>query len=482
MIPPALWLIALPIGAAPLVYLLRRVGGGAIIAALITLLLAWLALKLPTGVALNLLGRPIELNLLSQVTLFLIFAATASLFIILTLLSLVSEKRLVHFAKTTGQEGRVFYPAALIILALFVAASLSQHLGITAIFIELAAILMVFVIQTQRLESTRAALRFLILISLATPLFLLAAWRIDFYQLSGGIVSPENINQTALLIGLGFAVWLAVIPFQGWLTSTAIESSPPTAAFVLITFPLVSFSTLINLFADLPWLADSSYLIDGIILAGVFTAFIGGLLASVQRGFSELMGYTTLYNMGCILTLVGLGGPAAVLTILVSLVVRSLVLILLAASTSSLYLRVASDGFAQVRGMAQQMPVATTGLLIGGLTLAGAPFTVGFAPYWQLLQTVSETSPHWLILFILGGLGVATGYLRGFQAMLKPNLAVEFRRGLGPADAPLTVQEPLSFVILIGLLSFACIGLGFFPDLLIDPLQAISSQFSFPIR
>jgi formate hydrogenlyase subunit 3/multisubunit Na+/H+ antiporter MnhD subunit len=461
--PPALWLIALPLGAAPIVYVFRRIGVGAVVAVLIALLSAWLALQLPTDIVLTLLGRPIELNVLSQITLFLIFGATALLFLTLTLLSFVSERRLAHFGKNTGQEGRVFYPAALIILGLFVAASLSQHLGITAIIIELAAILMVFVIQAQRLESTRAALRFLILISLATPLFLLAAWRIDFYQLRGGTRLVENIDQIALLVGLGFAVWLAVIPFHGWLTSTAAESSPPTAAFVLITFPVVAFSALINLLVDLPWLANSSYLIEAIILAGVFTAFIGGVLASVQRDFSELMGYTALYNLGCILTILGMGGRSAVILILVSLAVRSLALALIAAGMSTLYLRVAGDGFAQVEGIAHHMPIATFGVLIGGITLAGAPFTAGFAPYWQLLRSVAEVDSRWLVLFILGGLGVTIGYLRGFYATLFPG------RSAGRRGTSLDLQEPISLAILISMLSLACILLGLVPSLLIEP-------------
>jgi hypothetical protein len=63
--PSALWLIALPVGAAPLVYLFRRVGVGAIVAALVAFLSAWLAIRLPTGLILNFLGRSIELGRLS---------------------------------------------------------------------------------------------------------------------------------------------------------------------------------------------------------------------------------------------------------------------------------------------------------------------------------------------------------------------------------------------------------------------------------
>ena len=469
--PPALWLIALPIGLAPIVYILRRVGLGAIVAAIITFLSAWLAANLPTGVVLNLLGRPIALDALSQTTLTLVFSATSILFLTLTLLSVAQEKRVTHFGKVTGQEGRVFYPAALIILGLFVAASLSRHLGITAIFIELAAILMVFVIQTQRLESTRAALRFLTVVSLATPIFLLAAWRIDAYQLSGGIVTLAEIDQTAMLVGIGFALWLAVVPFHGWLTSTATESAPITAVFVLITFPMVVFSTLINLFADLPWLTNSTFLMNAILIAGVATAFVGGVWASMQRGFSELMGYAALYNIGCTLALLGLGGQAAVLTILVNLTVRALALVLIAVSTSTLYLRVASDGFSYVNGMVREMPLAAAGLIIGGLTLAGTPFTAGFAPYWQLLRSAAANNPSWVIFLVLGGLGVAVGYLRGLWALLGSNRSVERASKPFSTNILRNSQEPRFLMIIIIVVAFICILTGLFPNLLIDPLR-----------
>ncbi|MCB0192996.1 MAG: hypothetical protein KDJ65_13715 [Anaerolineae bacterium] len=465
--PPALWLIALPVGVAPIVYLLRRMGLGAIIAALITFLSAWLAANLPTGVVLNLLGRPIAFDPLSQTTLTMLFLATSVLYLTLTLLSVAQENRVAYLGKVTGQEGRVFYPAALIILGMFVAASLSRHLGITAIFIELAAILMVFVIQTQRLESTRAALRFLILISLATPIFLLAAWRIDVYQLSGGVVTTEEIDQTAMFVGLGFALWLAVVPFHGWLTSTATESSPITAAFVLITFPVVVFSTLVNLFVDLPWLTDSSFLMEAIVIAGVATAFVGGLWASMQRGFSELMGFAALYNIGCTLALLGVGGQAIVITVLVNLAVRTLALVLIAISTSTLYLQVVSDGFSYIRGMIRKMPFASAGIVIGGITLAGAPFTAGFAPYWQLLRTLAEQDPSFVLFLVLGSIGVSVGYLRGLWALLDADYDDESYVKTIVQDA----QEPRLLLIIIVILMLVCIVTGLFPSLLIDPLR-----------
>jgi formate hydrogenlyase subunit 3/multisubunit Na+/H+ antiporter MnhD subunit len=362
-----------------------------------------------------------------------------------------------------------------------VAASLSRHLGIAAILIEVAVILTVFVIQGGRLESIRAALRFLILMSLATPLFLLAAWRIDFYQLSGGTEATGGAALTIMLVGLGFAVWLGVAPFHGWLTATAAESSPVTAAFVLITFPTIALSTLLHLLIDFPWLVTSPQLINAIITAGVVTAFVGGFLAAVQRGFSELLGCAVLFDLGCILATLGLGGANGMIMILVSLAVRALAFILIAASVSAIRLRIASDGFAQLNQIAQSMPVATVGLLLGGLTLAGAPFTAGFATHWQLLRSLAELDTRATILVGLAGLGVTIGYLRGFRATLQPRNIVTKGMSAKP-QVMFSLQEPFGLLVLISILMALTVLLGLFPAILIQPLQQLATAIAIPIQ
>ena len=318
--------------------------------------------------------------------------------------------------------------------------------------------------------------------SLATPLFLLAAWRIDFYQLSGGLQTNGNLEQTTLLVGFGFALWLAVVPFHSWLTTTAAESSPATAAFVLIAFPIIAFSTMIHLLADFPWLVNSPQLVEAIIIAGVSTAFVGGVLASVQRGFSELMGYAALYDLGCTLAVLGLGGSTGVITILVSLTVRALALTLMAASVSAIRLRASSDGFAELREMVQQMPVAMAGLILGGLTLAGIPFTAGFAFHWQLLRLMAEVDPRWSTLLALAGLGVAIGYLRGFRAALLPRLSPKAMPQPARHRVVFTLQEPTLLLVLISLLAATTILLGLFPAVLIQPFQILAGGISIPIQ
>jgi formate hydrogenlyase subunit 3/multisubunit Na+/H+ antiporter MnhD subunit len=477
--PYALWLVGLPIGAATVVFLLRRFWAGALIAAVITVLLAWLAISIPADVVLNVLGRTVELDPFSQVVLFLLFSTTAILFVVLIILTGQQTATTTQpFLADTYQAGRVFYPAALVTLSFFVAASLSRHLGVTAILVEVAAIIMVFVIQTERLESTRAALRFLVLASLATPLFLLAAWQVDDVQLSDRIIAGQTVEWVALLAGGGFAIWLAIIPFHSWITSTAAEALPPTAAFVLIAFPAVAILTLVHLLGDWPWLTNASFLIRSVILAGAFTAFVAGLLAGMQRGFSELMGYAALYNLSFIVSLLGVGGDETVLGILFSLVVRSLALILIAVSMSTIKLQTAQVGFAQVRGVVYQMPVATLALILGGVTLAGMPFTAGFAPYWQLLRSLAAIQWWGVVLLAAGSLGVTVGYLRGLYATL--SVAGDGEVPNSNSRNGVQMREPLLLVVIMVILMISIVVLGIYPTILINLLQPFVTELTLP--
>ncbi len=479
--PTALWLIILPVIAAPLAYLFRRQSLGGILAAVVAASLVWLTRQLSPGHIINIFGRAIYLNQFSQATLLLLFSASTSLFLIPALSPEKKQhsKRKRHkqnqHGGVQGQEGRTLYPIGLIILAIFVMASFAHHLGIIAIFVEFAAILTVFIIQGGRLASTRAALRFLSLMSLATPLFIMAAWQMDFYILHKNIETASMLTQMAFVSGMGFALWLAIMPFHGGITVVATDCYPSSAAFVLIAFPLMAFATLINLLLQFSDLSTVSSFTEAMLMAGGVTAVMAGGLASLQRGFSELLGYAALYDIGCDLVMLATGEPTAILVILVSLTTRTLALILLAASTSAIRSRYTSDGFAHLKGTAMKMPVATAGLFIGGLTLAGAPFTAGFAPRLALFTAI-QTDMLWLSLLALAGLGVAVGYLRGLYAMLTERL--DKPKILSTFDG---LQEPFWLLLVISLCLVTSLIWGIFPTLLIDPLQKLTAGLLLPM-
>lgn len=454
MIEPPLWLVILPIAAAPLVYIIRRWGIGAHLAALVALLTALLAWNLPPTNPIRLLGRLFLLDPLTQHALALLFLMAAVLFL----------------AAWRLPSGPSFYSFALLLLGLFAAAGISRHLGITALLMTLAAIGAVPIIQRGQQGSTRGAWRFLMMMLLALPFFLLAAWRIDLYR--EDVNNAVYLGQAALFLALGMAVWLAAVPLHGWLTAVGADAPPIVTAFVLTAFPLLAMVTLLHVLTEATWFTWSTQVGQILLLAGLISATTGGLLAAVQRGFRLLMGYAALFDLGCLLVAMAVGESNSQLAFYAGLATRALGLALTGAAAAAVRLEAGEDAFAALAGVARRIPLATIALMAGGFTLAGLPLTANFLPRWLLFDDLAQVDPRWVWLLVVAGVGVAVGYLRGLNAMLT-----------SPAGAVRAPRFRISWVanILLAALALLTLVLGIFPEELLQMAGRLLDLYPLPL-
>ena len=455
MIEPPLWLVILPIAATPLVYLIRRWGVAAHLAALVALLTGLLTWSFPPTNPIRLLGRPFLLNPLTQHVLALLFVMSAILFLVAWRLP----------------QGWSFFPFGLILLGLSAVIAMSHHLGITALVMTLAAIGAAPIIQGGQPGSTRAAWRFLVMMFLALPFFLLAAWRVDLYREDAK--NAIYLGQAALFLALGMSVWLATVPLHGWLTAVGAEAPPVVSAFVLTAFPLLALITLLQVLTEatwFTWLAQTGRLL---LLGGLISAATGGLLAAVQRGLRPLLGYAALFDLGCLLVALATGGPDSALAFYAGLAARALGLALTGAATAAIRLAVGEDTFVGLRGTARTMPLATIAWLAGGFTLAGLPLTASFLPRWLLFHDLAQADARWVWLLVGAGVGVAIGYLRGLNAMLA--LPVESARR---ANLPNPDRLATAILVALGLLTLA---LGLFPQPLLQAAKQLLSLYPLPL-
>jgi NADH:ubiquinone oxidoreductase subunit 2 (subunit N) len=394
VIEPPLWLVILPMAAMPLVYLLRRWEAGAYLAALVALLTGLLAWSFPPTNPIRLMGRLFLLDPLTQHVMALLFVMAAVLFLIAWRLP----------------QGRAFFPLALALLGLLAAAGMSRHLGISALMMTLAAISAAPVLTGGQPGSTRAAWRFLAMMTLALPFFLLAAWRVDLYR--EDVENAVYLGQAALFLALGMSVWLAVVPLHSWLTTVGAGAPPLVAALVLTGFPLLALVSLLQVLTEATWFIWTAQAGRLLLTAGLISAATGGLLAAVQRGFRPLTGYAALFDLGCLLVAMTVGGSNSGLAFYAGLAIRGLGLALTGAATATVQAWAGEDGFDGLGGAARRMPLVTVALMAGGFTLAGLPLTASFFPRWLLFHDLAQTNPRWVWLLVAAGVGVAVGYLR----------------------------------------------------------------------
>jgi multicomponent Na+:H+ antiporter subunit D len=446
-------LVILPVAASTLAFLTRRWGVGALLAALAAMLTGMLAWSLPPTNPIRLMGRLFLLDSLTQHVLALLFVTTAILFVVAWQMP----------------QGRAFSPLGLVLLGLLAAAGMSRHLGITAFIATLAAVAGAPIIQGGRTGSTRAAWRFLMLLLLALPFFLLASWRVDLYR--EDVENAPYLRQAAIFLALGMSVWLAAVPFHSWLTAAGSEAPPVAAALVLTGFPLLALVTLLQVLTEATWFTWHQQGGRLLLMAGLISVGTGGLLAAVQRGLRPLLGYAGLFDLGCLLVALAIGGAGGTQAFYAGLAIRGLGLGLAGAATATVCCWAGGDGLSALRGTARRMPLATVALVIGGFTLAGLPVTASFFPRWLLFQDLAHVDRRWVWLLVGGGVGVAVGYLRVLNVMVvSPTTPPRTDHGL--RKWPTTI-----ILVALGLVS---VGLGLFPDPLLRVVEGLITAYPLP--
>lgn len=384
-------------------------------------------------------------------------------------------------------QGRLFFPLGLVILSLFGAAVMVRLFLFAVLFLWIASLVAVLIIQGERqgpslrLGSGQAtelraspghgALRYLIMVSLAIPPLLIAPWLIELQA-----VNPDNLallRYAAVLLAIGFAILLAVVPFHGWVSAVTVDAPPVVAAFVLTVTNAVVLLLMLNLLQYYPWLSEDPQVFSLLRLGGLLTAIVGGLLAFAQRDFGRLLGYAVLSDMGCTLAALGVASPVALTAALLQVTHRSVGLMLTAMGLAVVRHQAGSDSFADSAGVARRLPISTAGLVLGGLSLAGMPLTAGFPSRWAIYRlfsapdTSTELSTSLALALLLSGAGVALGYLRGLSALL------------GSPIEPQVKREPriASFIVLAMIV--LCLWLGLRPQWLLPFIQRVVESFSF---
>jgi len=205
-----------------------------------------------------------------------------------------------------------------------------------------------------------------------------------------------------------FLVKSALVPFHTWLPDAQSEG-PPIAA-VALGIKVGTYGLLVVAYPLFP--AAALHPTVRVVLAslGVLAILYGSLVALVQPDFRRVMSYASIAHLGFVVLGLSAFSQESVQGAL-------MVMINAGITTGGMFLllgmlrhRIADDQFHSMGGLAKQMPVFGTMLVLFALANAGLPGTNGFIGEFLVLLGSFYRFPV-LVLLATAGVILAAAYL-----------------------------------------------------------------------
>lgn len=285
-----------------------------------------------------------------------------------------------------------------LLLATAVCAVIASNLAALVVMAEIMALCGVFLTGCMQSGKLWFALG-----RLGTLLLALACW-LTWQRY--GTLDLVLINERTQMLPLGADIWLlgmagfgllaGIIPLHGWAPQAHANASAPAATlFSTVVMKVGLFGMLtLTLVGGQPPLWWGVVL----LLAGILTAFVGGLYALMEHNIQRLLAYHTLENIGIILLGFGAGVTGLALnqpTLIAAgfigglyhLINHSLFKSTLFLGAGSVWFRTGHRDIEKLGGIGKKMPLISLAMLVGLMAMAALPPLNGFAGEWVIYQS-----------------------------------------------------------------------------------------------
>jgi len=472
MSAPILWIV-IPIISGMGIFILRRwYRLSVLLGTALTLLLSLLAWLLPIN-ELIIFG-PWTIRIGERMTIlgrqFILTNTDRPLLAILYLLAAL------WFASAyVAHAGRMYVPLGLIITGILTAVPAVDPFLYAALLLEVAALASVVLLNRPGQPVGRGTLRFLIFQTLGMPFLLFTGW-----LLTGVEASPSEldlVNRAAILLGFGFAFWLAIFPFYTWMPMLAEEVHPYSAGFVFLLMPFVVMLFGLGFLDRYAWLRGIEQLDTLLQIAGVMMVLTGGILAAFQHHLGRILGFAMMVEIGKAILSISL--PAGLPLFFAMILPRASALAVWCLALSAIkppanqttpadFSTIPDLRFNNINGLARRQPLVAGSVAIAHFSIAGMPILAGFPILLNLEYLLTGASPVIAFLTLLGTAGLFVGGLRSLA---------EFLRDSGTDANGWQFKERGAVVVFLIIGVIFILMLGLFPQVFLPPLATLTQTF-----
>ena len=347
-----------------------------------------------------------------------------------------------------ARPGRTFAPVGLLTLGLLGGSLTIEPFLYAAIFLELAAMAAILVLNPPETGSDPGSLQLLVLYTLAMIAILFTGWLLDNVGITS--VTPELASKVMSLLALGFAILMFIPPFHFWLGRAAETANPYSLAFLAVVLQSAGLFFLLRFLDSLEWLRSEPRVFGAGLTVGLLMAGLGSLASAAQTNYSKMIAYALVADFGVTLFAIGSSLAGALQIVLFHLGIRVVSLAVWGLGATALR-RIRGD--AQLIGAGRANPLAACASLIGALGLAGFPVTGGFPIRWALLREPTGSTNVGATIVLASMVLVSISVGRWATRIFSPAQDGEER----------SVAGTNRWIFLAGIL--VCLLLGAFPQL-----------------
>ena len=266
----------------------------------------------------------------------------------------------------------------------------------------------------------------------------------------------------------GFGVKAAIMPLHAWLPSAMAAPTPVSAllhavavvksgvfGIVRVLYSVFGITALIGL--------QMGYFVAALVSITILTASI---IAMQQDVLKRRLAFSTISQLGYITLGAGLFNMIGLTGGLLHLINHALLKITLFFCAGAIITVTGKKKISELNGLGKQMPLTMIAFTIAAIGMIGIPPVNGFISKWYLMQGSLESGAPIFIAVLIGSAMLNAAYFLPIviNAFFKEG---DFKPAKGP-EAPLSMLVPILIII------FACLVIGTNLNLTVPYLQSIA--------
>jgi hydrogenase-4 component F len=361
-----------------------------------------------------------------------------------------------HMGEGRFSSARWFYSLVFLFLFTMISVCLSANLGFLWIMMEgttLASALLVGFYNTE--GAVEAGWKYLIVctVGIAFALFgtivlYLAAVKsgvspaaaLDWVSLMNAAprerLDPHLLKLAFVFVIVGYGTKIGFVPMHSWLPDAHAEAPTPVSALLSAVLLNCAMYALMRYDAIVSRATGPAFSHSLLLIFGVMSMVVAGLLILVQRNLKRLMAYSSIEHMGIVAIGLGLGGPLGLFGALLHTFNHSVAKSLLFFSAGNVRHNLGTLRIDGIHGLSRTMPQTCVALLVGGLAIVGLPPFSLFISEFAILSEAFTQARYLVVVLFLVMLSVVFG---GFAYHLLGILCGEPDRH--PANSKLILSE-----------------------------------------